>query len=199
MGKQAKLVAQSRAAMSQAAQASAPPKHVPGVNEPTAERLQRDDWTDVDPRTLPEGSMMARAVDKPRKQASRVERMLANGWIDRTGAAALELYEAKLEASGYGNTKSCLNITGGGGGSKVGASPHETMARDWLAVTEFALKFQVDDEPIQFVRAVLAPYGGERVSDVAERMISGGRQRRMETAADYCGAVADGLIAILQR
>ena len=168
------------------------------ANAPTPERSRRDDWTDVDPRTLPEGSMLARAVDKPRKQASRVERMLADGWIDRRGAAALELYERKLEASGYGNTKSCLNITGGGSASVV-ANPLETHARDWLAVYEFALRFKVEARAVIFTRAVLAPYGGERISDVAERMLPGGQRSRMALAADYCGSVADGLADVLEN
>jgi hypothetical protein len=173
---------------------------VAAINDPTPERMARDDWSTVDPRTLPSGNMMARSGDKPRKQASRVERMLADGWIDRRGAKALEIYENKLELSGYGNVKSQLDMSGGGGSTNFGDGvPPCVRARDWVASVEFAVRFDVDDEALQFVRAVLLPYGGERLSDVAERMIPGGQRHRMEVARDRCGAVAEGIATVLER
>lgn len=175
---------------------------ISAANDPTPERMRRDVFDTIPAPRMADEIIGRDRLTHARKQASRVDRMRVNGWIDRRGQVALEIYEEKLEASGYGNTKSCLNITGAGGGGKDPSPTRaESIARDWLAVHEFALTINrdVDQLAVLFVRAVLQPYGHERLADVAERMLPGGRDKRMEIAADYCSEVANELANILER
>jgi hypothetical protein len=191
--------AQSRAALARAAQARAPEKvAAPVVNDPTRERMRHDEFPVVQAPRM-EGEVVT-VTGRARKQASRVERMRANGWVTRLGARALEIYEEKLEAMGYGNTKSCLDVVEGrGGGGGPIPSPANIEARDWIAIHELAMSFSVEPEAVMFVRAVLQPYGRETLANVAERMLPGGERRRMEYAAEHCGAVAEALLMGLQR
>lgn len=172
---------------------------VVAANDPTPERMRRDVFDVIPAPRMADEEIGRDRLAHTRKQASRVERMLTDGWIDRRGAKALELYENKLELSGFGNVKSQLDMSRGGSPNSGDGVPPCVRARDWVAAVEFAIRFAVDQEAIRFVRAVLSPYAGERLSDVAERMIAGGQRRRMEVARDRCAAVADGIAAVLEQ
>jgi hypothetical protein len=69
------------------------------------ERYRRDDW-EREPTVRKHAK-----IEHPPRRVSRIARWLADGWINKAGASALERYESMVETSGYGHSRSCLDMT----------------------------------------------------------------------------------------
>lgn len=164
------------------------------ANDPTPERLARDEFATIDaPRMLNE-KVGRDALKTTRRQASRVRRMEAEGWVTRAEGAALERYELMIEQAGYGGGRSCLDMQRGGG-SPEGVVDALAAARRLLAMTRNAVAGAdgAGQVPLIFVDAVLSPYGAETLADVMDRMLRGPRVDRREMARRYCGYVGSAL------
>lgn len=169
------------------------------ANDPTPERLARDDFATIDAPRMYDEQVGRDALKTARKQVSRVRRMEIEGWVTRAEAAALERYEGMIEAAGYGLSRSCLDMTPRGGGGPEASIDVRAGAVRALAMTRNAVvgRNSAGQVPLIFVDAVLAPYGSETLTDVMDRLLIGPRADRREMARLYCGFVGSALVSIL--
>ena len=179
------------------AKRQAKPKQPVAANDPTPERMARDDFEVVQAVRMPGEQLGANGVaTTARRQASRVLRMQKEGWITRNEAAALVRYEGMIEAAGYGGGRSCLDNSPSSGGGLEGAIDKLAGAR--LALGKVHNAVEGPDGrgvvPLLFVKAVLAPYGSETITDVMDRQLRGPRADRREMARLYCAFVAGRLV-----
>jgi hypothetical protein len=165
------------------------------ANDPTPERMRRDDFAVIPAPRMEDEHLGRDRLASTRKQACRVRRMEASGWLTRPEAVALERYELLTEQCGYGHTRSCMDMSPRGGGGPEAAIDRTAAARQFHARCCNAVKAQGRDMQVAliFVDAVLAPYGGETVEDVTDRLIGGTRATRRDTARGYVASVAAAL------
>jgi hypothetical protein len=166
----------------------------PGSFQPTPERASRDEWIEAPAPRITEQDWRER-TGKVRKTACRITRMRRDGWFDDDGFRSLIAYQGLIEAAGYDRGRSCLDFSPRSNGA--GLPPAVTRARDALASIDFALSMEIGKGGVEFIRAVLGPYGMETVGDVAERMRPGQSTRAsMAWAREVFGAAAIELTAM---
>jgi hypothetical protein len=161
----------------------------PTGDGPTAERMTRDTWETIAAPKLGNEDWQTRNASA-RKQACRIGLMVKWGWIDGDEAQAIVNYQGMIETAGYDRGRSCLDFTPYGNGK--GLPPAVVRARDALAPLDLAISFEIGQDALGFVRAVLGPYGMETVGDVAERWQPAyGRDKRMTWARDVFAALGE--------
>ena len=144
----------------------------------TVERYRRDEWG-RDKATVSAGAK----VEHPPYRLSRVARLHKDEWIDDRGKDALNRYEELVEASGYGHTRSCCDMSPRGGagdmpGRVIRARVELARLRNGVAragVLPFAMmlvhELLFDPEPMPKVRARLIDLPRDQCTAEAKALV----------------------------
>jgi hypothetical protein len=181
--------------MGKAMKAKAKAAPIYAANDPTPERMAHDSFVIIPAPRMVDEEIGRDALAKTRKQACRIRRMELEGWFNKAGADALERYELLMDKSGYGHTRSCMDMSPRGGGGPEAALDRAIASRAMLARARNVVNASGGDMVVAliFLDAVLSPYGGETIEDVTDRLISGTRADRRDIARDYVRRVAAAL------
>ena len=162
------------------------------ANDPTPERMRRDDWLPEDAPFMPDDTTNARRLKVPRR-LSRALRFRKDGWTDDAGAASLLRYELLVESSGYGHTRSCIDNSPRGG---AGDMPQRVIrARVELAsVRNGVVRAGVLAYALMVTHELLF---AETPPDVTrEQLVGGPRERCLAETRGIVGAVASALTMV---
>jgi hypothetical protein len=155
---------------------------------PTPERMSADEW-DVQ---ATEKGQIVRAKEAPHLMRSRIARMQRDKWVDRDQAAALAAYELLVEKAGYGNGRSCLDNTPGGG--EAGTSRID--ARRQLA----SVRYRCDNVQLMVLHSILWPdpmFGPQTVTQVAVRLFPGREKDALDSVKGLVLPLATQLAELL--
>jgi hypothetical protein len=155
---------------------------------PTPERMRADEWDDGSDAK----GHRINAKTTPHLMRSRIARMQRDKWVDRDQAAALAAYEILVEKAGYGNGRSCLDNTPGGG--EAGTSRID--ARNRLA----EVRRGCDINALMVLHSILWPdpmFGPQTVTQVAVRLFPGREAAALKQVRCFVEALATQLAELL--